>query len=141
MFTIKKKTQVETDGVAFTVPGNTELYTMPRISFFRPGRVKFIVICETKQQTDDIKQTILTYYQASFDIYTPIKAIQINGLQGYEVTFGNQREDRYEAWFTIDPTEEGDNLFIFSIRTYHGDIEKVKASPMFQSLLTGIRKV
>ena len=141
MFTIKKKTEVETDGVAFTVPGNTELCTMPRISFFRPGRVKFIVVCETKRQPGDIKQTMLSYYQAPFDLYTPIKAIQINGLQGYEVTFGNQREDRYEAWFTIGPTEEGDNLFVFSIRTYHGDIEKVKASPMFQSLLTGIRKV
>ena len=141
MFTIKKKTEVETDGVAFTVPGNTELCTMPRFVCFRPGRVKFIVVCETKRQTGDIKQTILHYYQGPFDIYEPIKAIQINGLHGYEVTFGNLREDRYEAWFSIDPTEEGDNLFVFSIRTYHDDIEKVKASPMFQSLLTGIRKV
>ena len=141
MFIIKNKTQVETDGVAFTVPGHTELFTFPKLTLFRPGRVKFIVVCETKRQTGDIKQTILHYYQGPFDIYEPIKAIQINGLHGYEVTFGNLREDRYEAWFSIDPTEEGDNLFVFSIRTYHDDIEKVKALPMFQSLLTGIRKV
>jgi len=45
-----------------------------------------------------------------------------------------------EAWLTIDPTEEGDILFVFSVRTSHGDIEKVKDSPVFKSLLAGIRK-
>ena len=107
MFIIKNKTQVETDGVAFTVPGRTELCTFPKLPLFRLEQSKFLVVCETKRQMGDIKQTILHYYQGPFGIYDPIKAIQINGPKRYEEPFGNLREDHCEARFAIEPTEEG----------------------------------
>ena len=70
----------------------------------------------------------------------PVEEIELNGLKGHHSTYSTNREQYYEARFSIDKSEDGNTEFVFVLWTKNNDIEKIKASSEFKKLLCGIRR-
>ncbi len=150
MFILKEKCQFKISKVVFTVPkdyyievSNTDLDN--NMLCFSPPDKSFVVcyrlVCNSKKIRDvmDIKYRLLIFLSLLYAQYQPSQKIEHNGLIGYCTTYGDEKEQYYEARFLIDEPDSDIIEFEFSILTYNGDIERIKKSPEFKELFDGIQ--
>ena len=150
MFILRDKCQFKISKVVFTVPkdyyikaGHTDFDN--NILCFAPPDECFVVcyrlVCNSNKRWDviNIKEKLLILLSLLYDQYQPSKKIEHNGLIGYCTTYGDGKEQYYEARFLIDEPDSNIIGFEFSVLTYNGDIERIKKSPEFKELFDGIQ--
>ncbi|MCI8589166.1 MAG: hypothetical protein HFE77_00390 [Clostridiales bacterium] len=146
MYLLKNKTCFETSGVAITVPENYYLLgdsadaAENTLVFTSPDR-HFQVVYKVHTNNLGTKEALIDTQMGIYGTCRPIETVMFGGLAGHCATYGDDNEQIYEARLLIEASVAGCTALEVTVRTYHGDIEKVKASPTFKTLLAGIRKV
>ena len=143
MFILRDNCQFKINKVVFIVPkdyyieasntdldNNTLCFASPDKSFV----VSYRLVCNHK----NIKEALSDPQMFIFDECQPIEEMEHNGLKWYHSTYGDEKEQYYDARLIIKETNNVRIEFEFSILTYNGDIERIKASPEFRELFDRI---
>ena len=146
MFLLKNDCRFELEGVTFTVPKNYYIdadnaNADENTLFFEPLGHDFQVSFKIDYQCGSVQNALTDFQLMMFNDCEPIQEIEHNGLKGFCSTFGNGREQYYEARFLVEGTARGCTVFEFTALTYQGNIAKIKESPEFKQLFDSIQKI
>lgn len=148
MFLLKNECSFELNGIRITVPSNYYIDGSPdylhenKLSFY-PLDKSFEASYEVVEWEKGTKESFLEYARGgkSYNDFPPIEEFENNGLNGHHATYGDHKNQYYEARFLLDGTESHNIQLVFFIRTENQDIEEIKSSVEFKKLLNNVRKV
>ena len=108
--------------------------------FFEPQDHHFQVSYKIHLNSKGTEESLIETQMGIYGTCQPISPITLDGLSGHCATYGDEKEQYFEARLCLEETETGCTELEFTVLTHHGDIEDIKASPAFKTLLAGIRK-
>jgi len=146
MYLLKNSCYFELNGIVFKVPENYYIDAGntggdENDLFFESFDRSFQVSYKMKYNCAGIKESLSNTQLFIFDACQPIEEIKHNGLKWYCTTYGDEKEQYFDARFLIEETDSGSTEFEFSILTYNGDIERIKKSSEFKELFYGIQVI
>ncbi|MCI8331685.1 MAG: hypothetical protein HFE78_02530 [Clostridiales bacterium] len=145
MYILRDRCQFRINKVVFSVPKDYSIDAKETdlehdvLCFWHPDKsfvARYKLVCDNVHE--DIKEELSKPQMFIFDTCQPIEEIEHNGMKGYATTYGDEKEQYYEAIFIIKETNNFRIAFAFSIITYHGDIKRIKVSPEFRELFDSI---
>ncbi|MCI8332829.1 MAG: hypothetical protein HFE78_08405 [Clostridiales bacterium] len=108
---------------------------------FTSSDKRYQVTYKVHANSKGTEQALIDTQMGIYNICNPISAITVGGLTGHCATYGDDNEQYFEARLLLEEGETGCAELEVTLRTHHGDIEQIKASPAFKNLLSGIHKV
>lgn len=135
----------ETAGINITIPDGYLLdtsgnYIGEDVINIESADGDYNVVYNVDYNFSGTKESLTEMQQETFHKVQLIEEIETNGLKGHKSTYGNEKNQYFEARFLIDESDEGTTELSIVIETSNNDIEKIKASPEFKELLDGIQR-
>ncbi len=136
----------EVAGVRITIPEGYEIQILgdavsDNMLIIKPVNQNYMISYDVEYDCPDTKESFTETQENLYEKTFPIEEITLNGLSGYQSTYGDSTEQCYDARFLLKKTDTGNTVFSLMVYTPNNDIEEIKASENFKKLLNGIQKI